>query len=131
MAYPLWASIVTLLALVLQIWVAAIVGKYRVRYGVDAPATTGNPHFERAYRVQMNTIENTLVFLPALWLATRWGSPLLVPVAGVLWVGARVAYALAYLKDPAKRSLAFGASFFAIVVLMIDAAVGIARALLG
>ena len=31
---------------------------------------TGHPEFERAVRVQMNTIEQFVIFLPLLWLAT-------------------------------------------------------------
>ena len=32
-----------------------------------------DPAFERAYRVQMNTLESTVMFLPTLWLAANYG----------------------------------------------------------
>ncbi len=64
-----WPSLITWLTLLLLIGVACHVAWARGKYKIAAPATTGDPGFERAYRVQMNTLENTLVFLPALWLA--------------------------------------------------------------
>ncbi len=127
MAPQIWPAALTLLTLALLLWVAGIVGHYRGKYGIAAPAVTGNPHFERAYRVQMNTIENTLVFLPALWLAALWGSSTVVAACGLLWLVGRIVYALAYLKDPATRSLGFGISSFASVVLMGSAAYGLVR----
>ncbi len=129
MASQYWASVITLLTLVVLIWVMFIVGRYRTKYNVKAPATTGDPHFERAFRVQMNTIESAFLFLPALWMSARWGSSLSVELAGATWIIGRIIYALAYLKDPAKRSAGFGIAFLAIIVLMIDAALGLFRAL--
>ena len=52
-----------------------LVGRARGQYGIAAPATTGHPVFERYYRVQMNTVESLLVFLPGLWLAAKYWSP--------------------------------------------------------
>jgi len=42
MAYHLWPAIITLATLVLLIWAAAIVGRYRTRYGVKAKSA-GEP----------------------------------------------------------------------------------------
>ena len=64
----LYTAAVTLLALLLYVIVSLNVGEARRKYGVRAPATTGNEHFERAYRVQMNTLEQMAFFLPSLWL---------------------------------------------------------------
>jgi uncharacterized membrane protein YecN with MAPEG domain len=129
MASQIWPSVITLLTLVVLIWVSFIVGHYRTKYNVKAPATTGDPHFERAFRVQMNTIESAFVFLPALWLAARWGNSSAVLLAGAAWLIGRIVYALTYLKDPAKRSAGFGIAFLAIIVLMADAGLGLLRAL--
>lgn len=130
MASPIWPAVITLLSLLVMIWAAYIVGHYRKKCNIPAPAMSGDPLLERAIRVQLNTIESAIVFLPALWLAARWGSAYAVPAAGALWVAGRVLYALAYLKDPAGRSLGFSMSFFAIIVLMIDATIGLVRAAL-
>ena len=60
------AVIVGLLAL-LEYWIFLIMtGQARGRFGVAAPATTGHPVFERYFRVQMNTIEQLVLFLPGL-----------------------------------------------------------------
>jgi len=132
MNWQTWPAIITLLNLALLVWVGAMVGAARGKYQVPAPATTGNPLFERAFRVQMNTLENTVLFLPALWLAALEGGPAwLVSAAGLIWIGARVLYALAYARDPAKRGPGFAASMLAVMVLAIDAGLGLARALAG
>lgn len=125
-----WPAIITLLNIVLLLWVGALVGRARVQYKVAAPATTGNPMFERAFRVQMNTIENTVIFLPALWLAALGGATTLIAMAGLIWIAGRIVYAVAYLKDPAKRGPGYLVSILAFAVLLLDAAVGIVRALL-
>jgi uncharacterized membrane protein YecN with MAPEG domain len=100
-------ALVVLLAVLLQLGTSYAVGRARVQYGIKAPATSGHPAFERAFRVQMNTLEAVLMFLPSLWLATQYGSPLWAGIAGLVWVAGRVWYALAYLKDPAKREGGF------------------------
>lgn len=128
MASQYWPSLFTLLTLGVLIWVMFIVGHYRTKYNVKAPATTGDPNFERAFRVQMNTIESALLFLPALWLAARWGHADTLAIAGAAWIVGRILYALAYLKDPKKRSAGFGIAFMGICVLMGDAAIGMVRA---
>ena len=66
-----WLSaLVTLLAVALYIAMGARVGTLRARLGIKAPATSGHPQFERAYRVHLNTAEQYVAFLPLLWLAT-------------------------------------------------------------
>ena len=61
-------ALITLMAIALMFWTAIGVGRARVKYEVKAPATSGNDMFDRAYRVQMNTMESALMMLPALWV---------------------------------------------------------------
>lgn len=98
---------------------AGNVGRQRARCKIDAPATSGHPLLERAFRVQMNTIENTVLILPLLWIAAIFFNPVLATVAGLVWLGARVWYAVAYMKDPKKRGKAFGLSMLAVLALMV------------
>ena len=126
-----WPALITLLTVVLMIGTAMLVGKARGKYGVKAPASSGHPMFDRAFRVQMNTIEGALMFLPALWVCALWGNGTVVIVAGVLWLLGRVHYAYSYMRDPAKRGPGFGVCFLAIVALLIGGAIGLVRALLG
>ena len=114
--------LVTVFALLVYVGVMLAVGRARMRTGGKAPAMDGPEEFLRAVRVQMNTLEQIAVFLPALWLfALAWGDR---PAAliGVLWPLARILYARAYMADPAKRGPGFVVGFLATMVLLIGAA---------
>ena len=126
-----WASSVSLLTVLLMIWISWRVGKARVACGVKAPATTGDPHFERHYRVQMNTLENAVPMLVALWIAALYGAAWAVAVGGLVWLVGRVLYALAYVKDPSTRGAGFNISAAGFVILFIAAAICLARVALG
>lgn len=100
-------AIVVVLTVLLLIFVTWLVGRARARYGIKAPATTGNENFERVFRMQMNTVESTVLFLPALWLGATYGSPLVAGISGLVWVAARFWYALAYSEAANKRGAAY------------------------
>jgi glutathione S-transferase len=101
------------------------VGRARAKYQVKAPAVTGHELFERAYRIQLNTIENVLMFLPALWLYAVFLSDKGAGDSGAIWLIARVWYAIAYQVNPAKRGLGFIISILVIAGLWAGAAYGI------
>jgi glutathione S-transferase len=65
---PHYTAIVTLLAVGFYLFTSLAVASARVKFGIKAPATAGHPDFERAFRVQMNTLESMPLFLPSLWL---------------------------------------------------------------
>ncbi len=119
---PFWSMVVLLFA------VAWNVGRARSQYNVKAPATTGDPAFERAFRVQMNTLENVVAFLPALWLFAAYVSGLWSAVLGAVWLVSRIWYAIAYQQNAAKRGTPFGLAFLAFAVLALGAAWGVIRA---
>lgn len=119
-------GLITLLTMFLLVAGVAIVGRARGKYGIKAPATTGHEGFERAFRVQMNTQEATLMFLPSLWLAAAFSLPWLAAIFGAVWLLARVGYIVTYL-DPAKsRTISFTLSSVATLALMLQALWGIA-----
>jgi uncharacterized MAPEG superfamily protein len=120
-----WAALLTLATLALLFGCAWYVGAARGKYKVAAPATTGPEPFERAMRVQMNTIENAVIFLPALWLATLYASPRIAAALGAVWVVARAWYAVAYAREPKTRGAPFVTAFAAWGALMILAAWGV------
>lgn len=102
-----YVHIIALLA-VLQFFVfGVLVGRARAQYGVNAPAVTGNPEFERVFRVHMNTLEQLVGFLPALLIAGQYWSQTLVAALGLVWLIGRLLYRHAYIADPAKRGLGF------------------------
>jgi glutathione S-transferase len=123
-------AIVVLLTILLQVGTLWATGHAREKYGIKAPAISGHPGFERAWRVQMNTLESTVIFLPTLWLATQYGFPLWGGVAGLVWVLGRVWYAVAYLKDPTKRGPGFMVASAGWLALLVLGVWGLVRALL-
>jgi glutathione S-transferase len=123
-------ALVVLLTVILQFGTMFAVGHARGKYRIEAPAISGHPAFERAYRVQMNTLESTVMFLPTLWLAVHYGYVLWAGVAGLVWVLGRVWYALTYLQDAKKRGAGYMVSMVGWAVLAVMAAVGWVRAML-
>lgn len=126
-----WTALVTLGVLTLCFGTTWLVGHARVKYGVKAPATSGHEMFERAYRVQMNTLENTVIFLPALWLGAHYLGVPASTALGAVWLAARVWYAFAYVADPRKRGGGFTLAYIAWGILMIGVAWGVLRGLVG
>jgi glutathione S-transferase len=123
-------ELITVLALLQYLLFGALVARARGQYEVQAPATTGHPIFERHYRVQLNTLELLVAFIPALWLSTRFWSPLLMGGVGALFIVGRAVYARSYVKDPASRGIGFTLSLLSIVVLLLGSLAGIVLAAL-
>jgi glutathione S-transferase len=124
-----WTALVTLAALTLCFVTAAIVGKARVKYRIAAPATTGHEMFERAFRVQMNTLENVVIFVPALWLCAIFFGPRTATAFGALWLVGRIWYVAAYLRNPRTRGGGFTLAYAAWGGLMIAASWGVLHGL--
>ena len=118
-----------LLALLEYIVMAALVGRARAKYGVRAPATTGHPDFERANRVHINTLENLIIFMPAVWIFATYTSAFYAAVLGALFVVARALYAIGYLQAAEKRSIGAGITGIVNIVLVVGGLIGVARTL--
>lgn len=114
-------DIVAALAVLQFLVFGGLVGRARGRYGVKAPAVTGSEPFERAYRVQMNTLELLVALLPSMYLAARYWPPAWAAAAGVVYLVGRQLYARAYVKDPARRGLGFLLSIGPVFVLALAA----------
>ena len=119
-----YVHIVALLAIVQFIVFSMLVGAARGKYKIAAPAMTGNEHFERAVRVQMNTLEQLVCFVPALLIAAVYWPPIYVAAAGVVYLVGRILYRQAYVNDPAKRGLGFMLTLFPTVLLVLAGLVG-------
>jgi glutathione S-transferase len=122
---PPFPALVLGLALLLYVGVFIAVGRARLRYGVKAPAVTGAPEFERAFRVQQNTLEQLIWFVPSLWLFALYASPLWAGIIGLVWVAARAHYAFSYYREPEKRGPGFVVGFASAAVLLVGAILGI------
>ena len=112
-------AIVTIIALLQYSYFGVLVGASRGKYGVPAPAQTGNEQFERMNRVHLNTLEQLIVFIPALWMHAQFANPIYGAILGVIFIVGRFIYRAEYLKDPDSRSLGFGMTFIPSVVLLI------------
>ena len=123
--HPLIA-LVTLLTIVLMIVTTVLVGRARGKYGIHAPATTGHEGFERAFRVQMNTQEGAIMFLPTLWIAAGFGNPQYAALAGAVWLVGRVWYAAAYSVPGRNRGPGFAIGLLALAALLLMAFWGVA-----
>ncbi|MBO3705822.1 MAG: MAPEG family protein [Candidatus Accumulibacter sp.] len=129
-AYP-GPALVTLATSFLLFACAAYVGRCRIRFGIKAPAASGHPQFDVAYRIQANTVENSVAFLPVLWVFACSVSSLWATVLGGVWLLGRVWYALAYARDPRTRGAGFLVSMLCFGALGIGGAWGVLRGVLG
>jgi uncharacterized membrane protein YecN with MAPEG domain len=124
-----YVDIVTALAVLQFIVFGFKVGGARGRYGVKAPATTGNEIFERVFRVQQNTLESLIAFLPGIYLFSRYFNPKAAAALGVIYLIGRELYAFTYVKEPANRSVGYGMTFIPLIILVLGGLFGAVRAL--
>ena len=101
-----------------------------MKFNITAPSVTGHPEFERHFRVQMNTLEGLIIFLPAMWIFAHYWSDLIAAVAGVVWIIGRVIYMLSYVRDPGSRSAGFMTQAIATIVLLLGAIAGVVWAII-
>lgn len=120
-----WTGLITALTLLLYFVITINVGRARAKYKVSPPQMTGNPDFERVVRVQQNTLEQMVFFLPALWLFSFYVSPLWGSAIGAVWVVGRIAYAWGYYKAAEKRAIGFAISSLSSIVLLLGSLVGV------
>jgi glutathione S-transferase len=116
-----FTAIVTCLAILFYFFTTILVGKARAKFGIKAPAISGNPDFERVFRVQMNTLEWLPIFLPSLWLFAIYISDEWAAVLGLIWILGRILYLSGYSQAAEKRSMGFGIQALAGIILWLGA----------
>ena len=119
-------NVIVALALLQFFAFATAVGYARAKYKVAAPATTGHETFERYYRVQMNTLELLIMFIPAIWIFGFYVSTEAAAGLGAIYLIGRSLYFFAYVAEPRKRELGFVLSAAPVAVLVVGALVGAA-----
>jgi uncharacterized membrane protein YecN with MAPEG domain len=115
--------IVTFLALAQYSLFGIQVGALRGKLNVPAPQETGPEQFERMNRVHLNTAEQLIIFIPALWMHAYYANPLYGAIIGMFYIVGRFIYRSAYLKDPKTRDIGFAMTFISSAVLAIWALV--------
>ena len=124
-----YVSLVTLLLVIQYLIFTMMVGAARSKSGIKAPAVTGDEQFERAYRVQMNTLEQLVMTLPALWLSGLYFEPFVAALLGLTFFLGRVLYRMGYMKNPETRGAGFGIGLLGTVGLIGTALWGMIAAL--
>jgi uncharacterized membrane protein YecN with MAPEG domain len=118
-------TLVIVLAVVEVMVLGIMVGRGREKYGVPAPATTGHPTWERLNRAHQNSLEQLVLFIPLLFAYTL-NTGLQTGIAlGVVYLVARILYAVGYVRDPARRRVGAFLTFGVLTWLAIGAIVGI------
>src|SRR6202044_2419759 len=120
-----FTSIVTCLAILFFFFTTIQVSKARTASGIKAPAISGNPDFERVFRVHMNTLEWMPIFLPALWLFAIYVSDAIAAALGVIWIAGRIVFMIGYRKAASKRGPGFAIQGGAAIILWLGATVAI------
>ncbi|HLF31156.1 MAG TPA: MAPEG family protein [Xanthomonadales bacterium] len=121
-----YVHLLILLALVQFIFFTARTGFARNKYAVHAPATTGNETFERIFRVQQNTMEQLVLFIPGMLAFAHYVSHSWALLPGVLYLVGRQVYSHQYVADPKQRELGMTLSLAANIALVAGALVGLA-----
>lgn len=124
LVFPAFATVITLIVFFV---ITLNVGRARVKYKVPVPQTSGDPDFERVFRVQQNTLEQLILFLPSLWLFSLFVSPIWGAGIGGVWIIGRILFAWGYYQEAQKRRLGFAINALSVIVLILGSLVGIVR----
>ena len=120
-----FTALVTCLSIALYFFTSLRVSKARAAFGIKPPAISGDPGFERVFRVQMNTLEWMPIFLSSVWLFAIYVSDPIAALIGLVWIVGRILYMTGYSQAPEKRRRGFGIQATAAVVLWAGALFGI------
>lgn len=126
-----FATLIVVLALLQYIILTAMVGAQRGKHHVKAPAVSGNEAFERAFRVQQNTLENLIVFIPCCFTFALFVSEVYVMIPGITFLVGRTMYARTYARDPSDRGPGFALTILANIVMVLGTLIGVTVRLIG
>ncbi|HXY75929.1 MAG TPA: MAPEG family protein [Steroidobacteraceae bacterium] len=125
----LYVHLVILLALLELFLFAVAVSRARSVFGIKAPATTGHPVFDRTYRVQANTIEHLVIFVPSILFFAWYVGAYIAAALGVVFLVGRILYFRGYVKDPEARGPGAILTALPNALLLIGSIVGVIWAL--
>src|ERR1700742_1105622 len=113
------SAAVTVLTAMVMFYPMPIGGRPRGKQKIFPPAMLGHPDVERALRVQGNPVEQVVIFLPVLWVATLYFHGWIPAALGLVWCIGRVIYAIGYMKEANKRGPGFAIASLASLALLI------------
>ena len=120
-----YVTLVVILALLEYLLFIMMTGKARADHQVAAPATTGNEIYERYLRVQQNTIEQLVIFIPSIYMFGAYVQDIAAAIIGAIFILGRAVYANSYIRDPKKRGPGFALTMLSNVVLLLGSLVGL------
>jgi glutathione S-transferase len=107
-----------------------LAGVQRMKTGIEAPAISGNDMFERYFRVHYNTMEQLVIFVPAIYLYGTYISVNWAAGLGVVFIIGRFVYLAMYIANPKKRGIGFGLTMLPNTILLLGGMGGAAARLL-
>ncbi len=117
--------IVILLALIEYMVFGGLVGRARGIHGVKAPAISGPEAFDRTFRAHQNTLENIVIFVPAVWIFGTYVHPLWAAGLGIVYIIGRALYVRGYIAEAEKRGVGGAMSGLTIVILILGGLIGV------
>lgn len=124
-----FVALVTLLLLIQYTFFAIKAGQARDAANIEAPAMSGDDTFERALRVQLNTLEQLVVTVPAMWLCAYYASATFAGLMGIVFLVGRHIYRKAYIADPSTRGTGMMTGFIANALMILIGFFGVLGAL--
>jgi glutathione S-transferase len=120
-----YVALIVLLALLQYVWFTLRVGAARPKYHVEAPKTEGNEAWERLFRVQQNTLEQLIIFVPAMLIFGFYLSGKWAVIPGLVFIVGRQLYSWEYVKKPSSRGPGMALTLFANATLLIGGLVAL------
>ncbi len=122
-----YTALVTILSIIVVLVFMFRVGLGRGKYKVDAPKMSGHETWDKLFRIHANSVEQAVIFFPALWLAALTGGDVLAASFGVVWIVGRIIYSQAYSKNPKSRAPGMVMTFGSTAILAMITLVQIIR----
>lgn len=113
-----YVVLVSTLLLIQYTFFSMRAGVARGKADIKAPATSGDENFERNLRVQINTLEQLIITLPAMWMCAVYFRADVAAILGLAFLVGRFWYSIAYISNPASRAPGMIIGFVANVGLM-------------
>ena len=113
-----YVHIVIALALLEFFLFGVAVARARATYRVMAPATAGHEVFERYFRVQMNTLEQLVIFVPSILMFGVYVNAWLAAALGLTFIVGRAVYFAGYVRAAEGRHIGFVLSAVPNLVLL-------------
>jgi len=120
-----YVALVSLLLLIQYIFFSMQAGMARGKNTVVGPATTGDEMFERKSRVHINTLEQLMITLPAMWICAHYFRPDVAAILGAIFLLSRFLYSFLYIRDPKSRTSGFVIGFLSNIALVLCSAYGV------